>query len=445
MVKEINKGFILKLLLIQIFCGLTSLSLGVKWGISLDLSQYDQRIYKNIIIAGIDVGGLTPNEAHDKVKTEYLDKRLQKTIVLTLEDQLFTASPKTFFTDSDLNEVITKAYSYPLSLNFVEKWFFLLSDQQQQFDVTLNFNDKAAHLFIEDIILKINKDATDAAISIHNDGTIAITPHSNGYIINKRTLLTELKSSLDSSMDSTINLLDYSIKKTPAYTTDLLAYVDTCITSFSTSFTPDTGKATNIKLSAQAINGTFLAPGDTFSFNEILGETTAEKGYKYAPVIVNSRISQGLGGGVCQVSSTLYNAILKTGLYPKNRKPHSKPVNYVPLGLDATVSWNSIDFQFQNTLDYPIYIQSYVKENQIYVNIYSNHTLKNKAYKLKSEVYQVLPPRFQYVSKPGTPSGDKKLVRTGSPGYKVKVTRETYEKDKLQETEVISLDTYPPS
>ncbi|MDF2613063.1 MAG: vanW 1 [Clostridia bacterium] len=437
MTSRINKLFITKLLLIQILCGALSLSLGIYWGISLHLSQYDSKLYDNIIIAGVNVGNLTPEEAITTLETEYLTNILEREVTLKLDKKVFKAPIKSFLESTNLREAIFAAYDYPNHLTLLQKWHFLQNNTEKPFDINLHFKEKRIRSFAETIVSHINQDANDATISVNADNTIVLTPHSDGYIINKKALIDRIKLSLDTYSEAPIDIQDFSVKKSPVRTTSLLQSIDTCIASFNTDFTPNTSRARNIILSTEAINGMLLAPGDTFSFNTAVGETTAEKGYEYAPVIANSRISQGLGGGICQVSTTLYNAILKAGLYPLNRQPHSQPINYVPLGLDATVSWDSIDFQFQNTFEYPLYIKAYVQKDKIYIDIYSNHTLKNKSYKLKTEVLAKGSPAAQRLS-----ANSKNSVQRYRKGYTVKVTREIYEQNTLTGTELISVDTY---
>jgi vancomycin resistance protein YoaR len=429
MITIVNKSFVIKLFLIQILCGTLSLSLGLKYGISSHLSKYTDKIYDNLMIEGINVNSLTREQAFKRIEAQYIDTIMEKQITLTLDTQLFKASLKTFIKDSNLDEVVNEVYSYPNHLSTVEKWLFLLKDQPENFDIRFDFDQASIELFAEHIIAQVNRRSQDAAITIDSQGSIAISPHANGYIVDKEKLVAQISNSLMSYSDELINLSDFVTESSPMNTTALLESIDTCIASYSTTFSPDTGKAINIALSAESINGTLLLPGDVFSFNKAIGETTLDKGYTYGPVIINSRVAEGLGGGICQTSSTLYNAIINTGLSSLSRRPHSKPVGYVPLGLDATVSWDSIDYQFKNTLDYPIYIQAYTEGNALTVNIYSNHVLKNRSYKVKSEVYQVLPASARYAYA----------------GYKVKVIREVYEKNRLKDTEVISMDTYLPS
>lgn len=135
-------------------------------------------------------------------------------------------------------------------------------------------------------------------------------------------------------------------------------------------------RTTNIRLSAIAINNLVLNPGDSFSFNQVVGERTAQRGYKPATVIVRGEYSEGIGGGICQTSSTLYNSVDEAGLQVTVRYSHSKEVTYVPAGRDATVSWGGPDFRFVNNLDKPIMIKTYVGDGFITVSIYTTPDAK---------------------------------------------------------------------
>ena len=118
-------------------------------------------------------------------------------------------------------------------------------------------------------------------------------------------------------------------------------------------------------------------PGEEFSYENLVGPISKENGYTYAPVISNGELVQGIGGGVCQVSSTIYNAQLKAGILPTERRNHSKSVNYVPRGLDATLATGSIDYKFKNTYDYPLVINAYTSGGKIYIEFWSNKNSTN--------------------------------------------------------------------
>lgn len=118
----------------------------------------------------------------------------------------------------------------------------------------------------------------------------------------------------------------------------------------------DENRAENLRLAAEAINGYVIEPGATFSFNEVVGETSPERGYKQAPVLYSSGVDQGDGGGVCQVSTALYIAAVKADLEIVERHPHSTPSDYAPIGLDATIVFGKNDLQIKNNTGYPVTI-----------------------------------------------------------------------------------------
>ena len=125
--------------------------------------------------------------------------------------------------------------------------------------------------------------------------------------------------------------------------------------SYTTSYNPrQKNRSTNIRLSAGAINGTILQPGDTFDFNKVVGKRTAKNGYQVAAVYSNGGVVDGIGGGICQVSSTLYNAALLSNMQITSRTNHGLRVSYLPAGRDATVSWGGPEFRFKNSNTYPV-------------------------------------------------------------------------------------------
>lgn len=134
----------------------------------------------------------------------------------------------------------------------------------------------------------------------------------------------------------------------------------------------------NISLAANAINNHVVFPGETFSFNETVGQRTKEKGYLPAPIIVKGELAEGIGGGICQVSSTLFNAVDRSGLHVIQRFSHSKQVPYVPPGRDATVSWNGPDFTFKNQYNQPVLIRTKVHFGILFIWLYSSEDINNR-------------------------------------------------------------------
>lgn len=141
--------------------------------------------------------------------------------------------------------------------------------------------------------------------------------------------------------------------------------------SYSTNLlSKDKDRTYNIKLGAKKVNGYKLNPGDTFSFNDVVGKRSAETGFRTAAIIVNGEYEEGVGGGVCQLSTTIFNAADKAGLQILERHDHSKTVGYVPKGRDAAVNYGSLDLKFKNSKKYPIEIRAKVDDKRIYISIW---------------------------------------------------------------------------
>lgn len=144
----------------------------------------------------------------------------------------------------------------------------------------------------------------------------------------------------------------------------------TTLSQFNTSF-KNTKKSTgnNISLASVAVDQKIILPGEIFSFNNTVGPTTKKRGYMLGRIFIKGKDSKGYGGGVCQVSSTIYNAALLAGLEIIERHPHSKPVKYVPADKDAATSYGGKDFKFKNNKSFPILINSYIQDENIYIAI----------------------------------------------------------------------------
>ncbi|MDW7675953.1 MAG: VanW family protein [Bacillota bacterium] len=194
--------------------------------------------------------------------------------------------------------------------------------------------------------------------------------------LTKRTgEISQSKAGLIVDQESTIGLVLYSPPNTnlnlityivePAITTEELKKTTKVLGAYTTYFAGSPQRYQNIKLAISAINNTIVKPKHTFSFNLTTGPRTLSKGYQPAPVIIGGNLALGIGGGVCQVSSTLYNAVRKSNLEVLERHGHSKPVRYVPPNMDAAVAEGHIDFKFKNTKEELIIVKAAVEGAKI--------------------------------------------------------------------------------
>ena len=194
----------------------------------------------------------------------------------------------------------------------------------------------------------------------------------------------------------------------------------------------------NIKIALVKIDGAILNTGDIFSFNELVGERLQKFGFKGAPTIYNGRVVDTPGGGICQLSSTIYNTALLSGMEIIERQPHLWTIHSVGPGRDAAVLYDKIDLKFKNTLPTPVKIKGEVTENRLIIRFFAPQKF-NRSIKITTEILQVYHPNTITVTgeKAETPSREKD-------GVKVKVLRITTEEGKPEAKEVISIDTYKP-
>lgn len=198
----------------------------------------------------------------------------------------------------------------------------------------------------------------------------------------------------------------------------------------------------NIKVAARKIDNTVIKPGEVFSFNQIVGPRTKKRGFKEAIEIVNNKYVTGVGGGVCQVSSTLYNSVLLAGLKIIEREHHSRPVNYVPLGRGATVYYNLIDFKFKNNFSNPLMIMSKVVNDQLTITLLG--TDPGIDVRVVTSSPEIIDPKVIKKSDKEINTDHKKIVQTAKVGYKVTTRRIIKSGSTIIEDKLISKDIYPP-
>ena len=258
---------------------------------------------------------------------------------------------------------------------------------------------------IEKIYTEIYKEPVDA---YYTQDPFAVYPSENGL---------DFAISLDEAKEMLLEeKSEYVIPLQTLYpnvTTNMIgteAFPDMLSTYSTTYSTRDRDRTTNLQLAASKINGTVLMPGETFSYNQVVGERTIAAGYKEAPIYVSGEVVDGLGGGICQITSTLYNAVLYANLEIVERSNHQFVPSYVKASRDATVVYGSIDFKFKNNRDYPIKLVCSVSggiakfdiyglrtdnEYEVEISSYVTGSTANSTY---SEAYRILKQNGQVVS-----------------------------------------------
>ena len=246
-------------------------------------------------------------------------------------------------------------------------------------------DDKKYGEFVDRLERKVHKDPVNAVINDQG----RIVPGKVGYSLSRKGFREQFYAYFYGDGPSTIEVPELNVY--PKVDSELLSHIRTQrIGQYVTYFNSGNKSRThNISLAAKAIDNHVVFPNETFSFNKVVGMRTLDKGYMKAPVIVRGELSEGVGGGICQVSSTLFNAVDRAGLEIVQRYSHSRRVPYVPPGRDATVSWGGPDLRFQNKYNQPVLIRAKRHGGTMVVTLYSsdvvNHQLR-KVPKAPSEI-----------------------------------------------------------
>ncbi|WP_032122236.1 VanW family protein [Clostridium amazonitimonense] len=431
---------------------ISSLLLAVLFGISVYMgyiykyvSSWNNYIYTGIKVESLDLSGKTKEEATSMLKEKYGEAILNKKLSVKVFDKVYDMDYSKLNSQYNIEEVVEEAFNYGKDNQMLSK--YKLIKKQSGKEIALNFTYDPAYIdeFISNIASENNSNATNAKLTMVSSGKFQVSEGKNGYALDEEKLKNDIISNINGKVDEEV-VVEAKVDETkPTVTAEELNKVNSKIATFSTNYAHNSTneRAVNVELSTKAINGTVLMPGEVFSYNDIVGERTRERGYKDAPVIVGNKVEDDLGGGICQVSSTLYQAVLRTGLKSVERYNHSLGTSYLSLGLDATVAYGSLDYKFKNTFDFPIYIEGITTPNRmLYFNIYGNSASTGRTYEMVTEVYEHIKAPVKTIQDPNLPEGQTVVEKNGVDGSKVKVYRKTYENNVLIDTEFLSNDVY---
>ena len=294
--------------------------------------------------------------------------------------------------------------------------------------VLLHLDRELMERYVDGLTTDLTAAPRDARFHVNNDDTITIIPAQDGLKVNYDVLAADLLALSRTQGSPAPVELQMSVIAPLRTTADVENMgIKGVLAVYATSFDPSIrSRAYNIKVAAAALDGLLLTPGQEFSFNEVVGPRSSEAGYKNAPVIINNEFVDGLGGGVCQVSTTLYNAVLLANLEVTSRINHSLPVSYVPKGRDATVVYQAVDFKFRNNQEDYLYIKCEVEAGNMKIKLYGN-TDKHKQVEIRTQVTDTLEPKIIYEKDPNLNNGEQVVKQEGAKGYKVTAERIIWE------------------
>ncbi len=299
-------------------------------------------------------------------------------------------------------------------------------EQKDHGDMVLGINPwEAKHLNLDEVYAEVHKEAQDARIEMQ-DGKKVLTPHVVGVNFDLEAAKAALSATPDKEVVIPLTLTH------PKVTTEQLQSSNELFSHTLSKVTTrysaaKVNRVANVKLAAKLVNGTVLNPGEVFSYNDVVGPRTAARGFKKAGVFAGGEVVDGLGGGICQVSSTLYMASMYADLETVKRVNHAFYVDYAPKGEDATVVYGSIDFQFRNDTDAPIKIFATANNTSVTVTI-KGTVAQQKTVKIQSTVRSTTPFTEKVVEDPSLQPGERVIKQAGQQGMYLDVYRLVYDK-----------------
>ncbi|MCE5343501.1 MAG: VanW family protein [Eubacteriales bacterium] len=421
-----------------------------------DYLQQDM-IYQGIFVDSVYVGGMSIAQSEEALGGEGSAATSAFTVTVAIGNRTWNIDNTNIPTSRNLQSVLQEAYVIgrgnttdiigTSKTPFKERVDTVLGLLNQYVYLKSNatYDHATVRAKVDEIAAYVTRDPVDAQIQAFdfNARSFTFSDDQVGVAIDSDALYNRLIARLDAgAMNETLTV--DPIVTTPAVTKAELMNRFTMVSAFTTDTTSAKTRNNNISLACQAINGTVLLPGETFSFNGTTGKRTTEKGYQMAPAIAGGQLVEDIGGGVCQVSSTLFNAVARADLEIVYRSPHAWPSTYVTIGEDATVDWPSLDFKFKNNKTTPVFIIMYYKDRQCSAEIWGLSLGTGVSVDLDSTIVKTIEPPTSvlYVQDTTLPLGTSEETIKARTGYVVDTYKVWYENGVETKREKFYTSTY---
>ncbi len=384
--------------------------------------------YNGIVVDGYSLAGVSMERALEHWRDNIEAPLENRAISLTYAGKSWTMTAKDLGYKSNYEEVLSKAWAVGREGTLEERYRSIsqLTEVSEQFDIErMPFDQKLLKKWTDGIASSLSSSSKNASVTGFdiNTKTFTLSSSTSGTAVDKDALYKNALSLLENgggTIEINVETIEPSVTENDFESK--FGLITTAVTNASSS---NKNRLTNLQLSCAAINGYCVEPGATFSFNEVVGQRTSKRGYKKATVYQSGEIAEDIGGGVCQVSTTLWNAAMKANCEIVEWHEHSRPVSYVDRGKDATVSWGSQDMKFKNTSSYPMYLIAYVSENKrVYCEIYGELFPDGKYITIEAKTTQRIDPgEPEYVYNPLLASDELVTINEPRTGYRAKAYR----------------------
>lgn len=408
-----------------------------------------ESIYDGIFLDSVEVSGMTPGEAKAAYE-DYLEELKGISVQFNLEDESCVIEMADLELEADIDTAVEAAYAYGRRGNILKRYKEIadIATENVEIPVELSFNEDYLVSFLDEELSDYIVPATNAGLE-YSDGKLNLIEAKSGKELNAKETIDKLLEAITGwsggeklQVEVATNELD------PEHTSEELSEVTDVIGTFETRYTlGDVSRNNNIANAASKISGSVVFPGEEFDTMAHLVPFTTANGWSYAGAYLNGEVISDIGGGICQVSTTLYNAVLRAELEVTERYPHSMAVGYVQLSADAALNEGTKNFRFVNNTDAPVYIYAYASGGTLHVSIYGKEWRdENRTVEYKNEITEVIPAGdpIETVDE-ALPSDYREVTQTAHTGYRAKLWKYVYENGELVDTVLVNTSSYNAS
>lgn len=404
------------------------------------------KIFPGVSFKGTNLGNMTKDEARQSL-ADYADNFGTKTVNAVYKGGSGTFKLSDVEFKVNTTQIVDKAWQAGRQGNFLEQWQERRRMAQMGTEIPLefSFSKTKMQVVLDKFTEKIRIPPKDAKLIVTPEETVMIAESSKGWGVDVEDSYKQLQEIIKQDREPSMKIKMVEI--IPKETTNNIRKlkINGVLAKFTTRFnTAKRNRTYNIRVAAAALDGQVIKPGEVFSFNKIVGPRSQEAGYKTALIILNNEFVEDLGGGVCQVSSTLYNALLRADVQILQRSSHSLVITYVPLGQDAAVAYGVKDLKFKNNLPCAIIIKSSVVGNSLTFKLLGDTALR-KTVSISNTIIKESPFKIVYKNDPTLPVGKQVVEQKGAKGYVVTSRIAVYQGGKLISKRFLSSSKYKPT
>ncbi|MGL5634527.1 MAG: VanW family protein [Sarcina sp.] len=409
-----------------------------------NVKKWENKVYPEVSLNGIAIGGKTKEEIKVDINTTLLDKMNDKKLKIVAKDKHEIIDYSNLKLKYNIEKAIDEALNCGKKDSIFKKNSYIKKGLDKNINIELSYDKDHINETLKNLNFQIQVNPKNATLNIKGEEIVAIEGEK-GFSLDIEKSMEIIDGNISGDINNSESVLELPIKEIePKIKSDMIKDINGKFSSASTSFnTGDLSRNTNLKIATQQVNGTILLPGEEFSYNEVVGERSTARGFKAAGAFSGGEVVQSIGGGICQISSTLYQAIMKSGIESTERYNHTMSVSYAKPSEDATVAWGYLDYKFKNPYKHPIYIQGIITDGIVTFNVYGNkEELDGRTFELVGVVTGTINPGSKRIADSKMAKGTQVVEKRPAVGRTSKGYLITYKNGEEVSRKEVSNDVY---